>query len=151
MAALAHELWSLKKMQGGWRHAQSYNLGARAHDALVAFDRLDEIDRRQALAAVESHTEPLLRDLEYHRGDNREFRLSEMKKGLQVGWARGVIGAEGAPKQASTIGQIFDWETKPAAGTRPGSLAKIRVRWPDGEITEHDPSWCDLRRIESLN
>lgn len=135
LADAAHEAWRQRMLADGWTHGSVYNAEAHIHDALVPFLALDEDDRDTALLNAEGLEleERLAKAVDYPRGPDRPFTRREMKNGLAV-----EDVADG------TRGQIISWTTHP----RTGRLELIRVKWPDGEISEHAPAERTLRRVE---
>ncbi|CAG0985581.1 hypothetical protein PHYC_02004 [Phycisphaerales bacterium] len=133
-AALAHQVWCERMQRAGWRYGPAYNETERTHDALVPFEKLPASDRRSTRAAILAlEVEDLVfESIEYPRGPDREFTLSEMRVGLPV-------QCEPGPE----IGKIVSWETDPGDE----ALRLIRVRWPDGSLSEHFPPERELRRL----
>lgn len=141
LAALAHDAWCRLQHGRGWVRGPAYDVEHRMHDALVPFDRLSRVDRDTALACVRAslaEIEQVLVDaIRYTGGPARIFTLEEMRVGLAVAWADGVNGGE--PPQGH--GEVVSWEHEGS------SLRVIRVRWPDGRVSEHFPSEGELRRL----
>jgi hypothetical protein len=142
LAAIAHDLWCARMRDKGWRTGDRYSQPQRVHDALVAFNQLSAIDRRSVLVAARSVADHVADAVDYPRGTDRELLAEEMKEGLAVGWARGAGRASSPSTSASEVGQIQGWEVEPGTPF----LRLIRVRWPGGEETEHDPRLRELRR-----
>lgn len=134
LARVAHDLWLAHMKAEGWTPGQRYDEAARTHDALVPFENLDPRDRRCLLAGVraEGLEELLLRAVDYPRGAERELGVGEMRRGLTVTDGGG-----------EARGSVESWETD--AGGR--LLELIRVRWEDGEVTEHYPPEGELRIV----
>lgn len=141
LTRLAHEYWRRRMGAAGWRPGRRYDEAQRTHDALVPFDELSAHDRRLARVAVRAREiEPLLEDaVDHDRGPEREFAPEEMKVGLPVAWARNLRFDD--PAIAALTGEIVSWEVG-----ADGGLSLIRVRWADGEVSEHLPSERELRR-----
>lgn len=134
IACVAHELWCDRMGRAGWRRGASFNLSAQAHDAMVPFAELDPRDRRSLLAAVRASgvLDLLAAAVEYPRGAFREIGAREVRVGLPVTDRGGVAR-----------GTVQSWETDPGGQV----LDKIRVRWEDGQLTEHYPPEAELRVV----
>jgi hypothetical protein len=123
----------------GWRHGPEFDECARRHDALALFESLDRRDRRSALIGVlaDELEQRLAGAIVYERGPDREMLIEEMEPGLRVG----LGGARMAAEEREVLGRILDWRTG-----ADGELAEIRVKWDDGEVTDHHPADRELRR-----
>ncbi len=124
----------------GWRYGERYDEGARTHDALRAFEQLDADDRRMAVEDVRARelVDLLESAIEYPRGPDREFLAREMRVGLPVG-----LVTPGAQDRVIDRGVVESWEVDGATGV----LRLIRVRWADGELSEHHPAARELSRV----
>lgn len=134
LAATAHEIWCDRLRRAGWRYGELFDEKKRTHDALVPFAQLSATDRRSTHATILAlQIEEQLADaIEYPRGPDSEFTLPEMRVGLPVLW-----GEEPA------IGHVVSWETDSDSD----ALKAIKVRWPDGMLSEHFPPERELRRV----
>ncbi len=144
IARAAHELWCLRMREQEWRYGSVYDEAKRLHDALVPFENLGRDDRLEALRAVDglALVEQLPRELIYDRGPERQFTAAEMRVGLRVSWAKDVADPKADP--AGEFGSVESWEIDPATG----EVLEVRVRWDDGELSEHVASACELRRVK---
>ncbi|CAG1010346.1 hypothetical protein PHYC_03834 [Phycisphaerales bacterium] len=130
LAPMMHEMWRTKMLAEGWRYGPAYDEAAKTHDALVPFEQLHPTDRVWTRTGLEDYAEILLREVEYPRGDDREFRPEEMRVGLPV------VGSDLESK-----GTVQAWIATPD-----GCLESITVRWDDGEVTEHCPASGEVLR-----
>lgn len=139
LAAVAHRLWCEDMVTDGWRHGPRFDEAERTHDALVPFDQLGRHDRRHAVLAVECSgiAERLADLIDHPRGPDREFTTEEMRTELPV--TLSPRQGEAAPAER---GAIVSWETDEG-----GDLRLIRVRWSDGDLSEHHPAARELRRV----
>ncbi len=140
LAAIAHRLWCEEMTAASWRRGPAYDEAERTHDAMVPFEELSRHDRRLAIRAVEYSeiADELVRLISYPRGPDREFAVEEMRPGLQVAM---VPGPDEVASEADR-GLVESWELDGE-----GELSLIRVRWPDGELSEHHPIARELRRV----
>ncbi len=140
VAAAAHRCWCDRMAADGWRYGPRYDEAARTHDALRPFEALDRHDRRLTLNGVRAMelARLLAGAVDYPRGPDREFTIEEMRAGLPVA----MVPAPGDEGVESDRGLVESWETD--AG---GALRLIRVRWPDGELSEHHPAARELQRV----
>ena len=143
LASIAHRLWCAAMRQCGWRHGSRYDAGRKLHDALVPFEQLDPDTRHDLCQAVEHEelSQRLIELVRHDRGPARVLRAGEMRAGARVALADDEPEAGGtAPARQGTI---MEWEVDP----REGVLQLVRVRWDSGEVTEHFPPECELRRV----
>ncbi len=140
VAAAAHRWWCDHMAADGWRYGPRYDEAARTHDALRPFEALDRHDRRLALNAVRAMdlARLLAGAVDYPRGPDREFTVEEMRAGLPVA----MVPTPGEEEAEADRGVVESWETDAE-----GDLRLIRVRWPDGEVSEHHPAARELRRV----
>ncbi len=140
VAAAAHRCWCDHMAAHGWRYGPRYDEAARTHDALRPFEALDRHDRRLTLAAVRATelVRLLAAAVDYPRGPDREFTVEEMRVGLPVA----MVPAPGEEAAEGERGVVESWETD-----KEGELRLIRVRWPEGELSEHYPGARELRRV----
>lgn len=139
VAAAAHRCWCDHMAAHGWRYGPRYDEAARTHDALRPFEALDRHDRRLTLGAVRATelARLLAAAIDYPRGPDREFTVEEMRVGLPVA----MVSAPGDDEGVADRGVVESWETD-----QEGELRVIRVRWADGERSEHHPGARELRR-----
>jgi RyR domain len=141
IAGIAHQLWCEDMIREGWTRGP-FEPARKRHDALVPFERLNAQDKRHAMTGVEAlELDRTLRSaIEYQRGADREFTLAEMRVGLRVGLA----DPEQPSGHAPVTGTIREWKAD-----ADGVLTLIRVRWDDGEESEHDPVFRELIRLDA--
>ena len=130
----------------GWSEGPEYDAQRRVHDAIRPFMELAVEDRRSTLVAVEQleFEDELVDAVRYGRGPERALWIDEMRPGLRVGWALGVMTREPGRRLGSETGEIESWLTDESTGF----LALVRMRWADGRIGEYHPSACVLRRLD---
>lgn len=124
--------------RAGWNPGDVYCPMAKTHDGLVDFDDLPAIDRRAAALRMEADgIVPRLSQLAApDRSATRPFGTSELKAGIQVGWA----GEGSSPAEPGTIESWdIDEET--------GDVALIHVRWQDGSLESFGTFEGLLRRL----
>jgi RyR domain len=140
LAAIAHRLWCDRMAATSWRYGTTYDERDRAHDAMVPFESLDSHEQRRAIRAVEyaGIADQLVRLIDHRRGPDREFTVKEMRAGLAVE----SVPSPDEPPAAADRGAIESWEVDAE-----GELTLIRVRWADGEVSEHLPAARELRRV----
>ena len=133
LARVAHELWSRRMVEEGWRPGREYDPQTRTHDGLVPFSELDDTDRWTAELAAEisGAFEILARCIDYPRGRQKLLRPEELRRGLRVA----------LPDNPEEVGEVSGW------ATAHGRVTLIRVRWTDGEETTHYPEERDLLRV----
>lgn len=81
----------------------------------------------------------LARLVEYPRGPERPFTAAEMRVGLPMVELR--KGRFDAAPTRGLDGKVVSWTTYPG-----GALKMIKVKWSDGEETEHSPYAAEIRR-----
>lgn len=140
LAAIAHRLWCEQMAASSWRSGSIYDERNHTHDAMVPFENLNRHDRRRAIRAVEyaGVADQLVRLIDHQRGPDREFTVEEVRVGLPVEFTE----SPGTPRPDAERGSVESWETDDE-----GDLRLIRVRWPDGELSEHHPVARELRRV----
>ena len=144
LAEVAHELWRHQMIENGWHYAVSYDAGARCHDALVPFEKLGPVDRREALLAARALAPTVVAQLDYARGDDREFTADDIAEGQLVTLS---AGGHFEGHDVPPTGRIIAWE--PDDEEAP-FLKCVRVRWSTGDVTEHPPALRELRRLSAL-
>ena len=134
LAALAHRAWCEQMFAASWRYGPVFDKAAMTHDALVPFEQLPRLDRRRSLRVIEGSglAKQMVKLIDYPRGPDQEFAIEEMRVGLPVA----------LPDTPSERGAVESWETDAE-----GELRLIRVRWPDGDLSEHAPVAGELRRV----
>ncbi len=139
LAVIAHQLWCEQMAALSWQRGPDYDECRRIHDALVPFQDLGRHDQRRAIRAVECAeiADRLARLIDHQRGPDRELTIEEMR----VGFAVAIVGSPGE-EPPDERGEVESWETDDE-----GELRLVRVRWPDGEVSEHHPVARELRRV----
>ena len=77
--------------------------------------------------------------VEYPRGPRRPFTAAEKRVGLPV--IELTQESSRHPLVEGLRGEVISWTTYPN-----GALRMMKVRWSDGEETEHSPYAAELRR-----
>lgn len=147
LAAVAHRLWCARMLSNGWTYADRFDAALHTHDALVPFTRLERRDQRAARLGVlaEELESRLISAIRYSRGPNREFLIEEVVKGRKVAFCPNMKPPPRASVQQEGVGEIDSWTVD-----SDGELDLIRVRWPDGQVTDHVPGLLELARLEEL-
>lgn len=142
-ARFAHRIWCEHMTAAGWKRGGVYDKDSRRHDALVPFDELSPEDRQYALSTVPAIVESISYELKYHRGSSRPFSAGELRRGMPVQPGVGVTisGEPGSPP----VGVVEDWTVNSGTGTVNG----IRVRWPSGDVLEHEAAMRELSRCDA--
>jgi RyR domain len=139
---VAHLCWSEKMRRDGWHGSNQFDAHDRKHDALVPFEQLSRRDRRalRIIVVAEEFERQLADAVEYERGPDRVFLVEEMAVGLRVGLA----AVDTTSRHDDVLGVIVDWQTDGDTG----ELDSIRVRWDDGDVTNHHPEARELRHVD---
>jgi len=147
IAAIAHDCWRrAAQARSGGQQSPIGNSRRRSPAARVgvAFSRLPAQERELVRLAIASLDIPhvLAQAADVPRGPSRPLCLRELRRGLRVAPAEHV-GIDIPGLTENSVGIILDWSR------RPGSCfpAEIRVGWPGGIVTRHQPLDADLRRI----
>lgn len=141
LAAAAHAVWCEQMQDNGWWRGEAYAESEMVHDALAPFEKLGELDRRDAVDAAERLVQQVMLEFSYPRGADREFTARDIAEGQRVRLcdAGRIAGAGEGPY----YGRVVAWEQVPNSVL----LKSITVRWDSGDVVEHVPSLRDLIRI----
>lgn len=139
LARIGHQVWSERMRVAGWSYGVKYSEANLTHDALVAFDKLPEIDRRTTVLKIEA--EQLVARLGVlatpDRSDTRPFCAEELRVGRAVCWA-------GEGDQPAEPGSVQSWEIDEDTG----DVVSITVTWKDGSVQSVGALEGLLRRVE---
>lgn len=144
IAAAAHEAWCHCMREEGWTYGPAYNEFAMTHDAMVPFADLDPEEQAEKIHGLECEdvVSILAELLHYDRSASRPLRLSELRVGLRVE----AVNDDPDDDTDASRGQIVGWTTSESSGL----LEEVRVRWDDGDESEHGALECELRRVDEL-
>lgn len=147
LASIIHDLWRESLADDGWTYSGTFSEEARTHDALVPFASLAPLDRRDMIELAQTWADTLVAEVEYQRGDDREFAASELVQGMPVGWSDRVRSGSGDSTSDDAALDFSSYGGSSLGGSLLGdasldtrSLADTPVDDPDDEIG-HIAGW----------